>query len=57
MMKLITLSFLLLQILEKMQASMTAIEENTATAVSSLATRLDVLEEHGVNEYTMVSNS
>ena len=35
---------------------MTAIEDNTAAAVSGLATRLDVMEEHGVNEYTMVSN-
>lgn len=42
--------------LEKIQASVTAIEDNTATAVSSLATCLNVLEEHRVNEYTMVSN-
>ena len=57
MIKLITPSFFTIADTGENTGLMTAIEENTATAISSLATRLDVLEEHEVNEYTMVSNS
>ena len=40
--------------LENVQASVTAIEDKTTSTVSSLEKRLDVLEEQGVNQFTMV---